>query len=87
MNPRSKRYYSFKGINPHNTCITELPGMHSIENVSGSDVAFTSSEMKEVEAASRALLEAGLWMDCWLMAAHSMVTHNSPDEKSATVSL
>ena len=57
MNPKSRKY-NFQGdrypqylLLPQ--CVTELSGLISFENISRSDATFTTSEMEEVEAASR----------------------------------
>ena len=41
---------------------------------------FISFDMEEVEAALKLLLEAGSWMGWWLIAVHTIVIANSPDE-------
>ena len=49
--------------------ITELSGMRSYEIILRMDVTFTFSEMEEVEASVRILLEAASWVDWWLFSA------------------
>ena len=46
----------------------ELGGMKSFENLSNVGVVFSSSEVKNLEAAAKALVGVTSWMDCWTCA-------------------
>ena len=47
--------------------------MRLYENISRSGVTFTSSELEEVEATLKILLEATSWIDWWLFTTYSLV--------------
>ena len=50
--------------------MTELSDRKLYENISRTDVTFTSYEMEEVEAVSRTLLVSASWFDCQLFLTH-----------------
>ena len=75
---KGRRCYQFEGKEVVHHCalpcgITKIIDVKSFENLAKTNVVFSSSEMEDVEATMKTLLEVASWMDWLFDAAKTMV--------------
>ena len=57
--------------------MTEFGGMHLFDNLNKTAVVFSGSEVEELEAAVRTIVEATSWMGWWTYSAKSLTLMDS----------
>ena len=81
---RRHKFYWFQGeeltnakaLNRH---IAELAGLRSFDNLNKTDVVWSSTEMEDVGATARFIIEATSWMDWWTYAMRSLALKSTSD--------
>ena len=83
---RSRKFYWFEGedvtnakvLNRH---VTELAGWRSFDNLNKTEVIWSSTEVEDMEAAFRSIVEATSWMDWWTYAMKSLSLKSADDAR------